>query len=182
MEDIRIDRRFHCDPEKAEFLSDEIIGLRESYDWLVERMKKRIGEPPEGATYPIWAWHTRDGKHKKPDLRHRGYNEPGISCVCIELEIDDNQVLLSDFDGWHFALGNYYYVQGGSEAESDRLDVWLDGLATEVREQEIKASWEQIFNVSPVVSDWCPVGEFIQATFWELKIEQVKHVQYFVAR
>ncbi|MEW3584057.1 DUF3841 domain-containing protein, partial [[Clostridium] symbiosum] len=40
-------------------------------------------------------------------------------CVCIEFEIDDNKVLLSDFDGWHFVLSNGYYDQSGSEDEAE---------------------------------------------------------------
>lgn len=173
---------FRCDPKKADFINDDTISFRESYEWLVAYMKLRIGEPPDGVAYPIWAWHTRDWKHKKPDLRHRGFNEPGTECVCIEFEINDDQVLLSDFDGWHFVLGNCYYDQSGSKEESDRLDKWLDSISIEAREQEIKKSWEQIFNITPVISDWCSVGEYIQATLWELRIEEVKRVQFFRAR
>ena len=115
------DKVFHCDPEKSVLISDAdaTLSFKEPYDWIVRQMMQRIGEEPEGVKYPIWAWHTRNWENKKPDLRCCGYNEPGTKCVCIEFEIDDNKVLLSDFDGWHFVLSNGYYDQSGSEDEAE---------------------------------------------------------------
>ena len=31
--------------------------FRDSYDWMVEQMKKRIGNPPDGVELPVWAWY-----------------------------------------------------------------------------------------------------------------------------
>lgn len=178
------DKVFHCDPEKSVLISDAdaTLSFKEPYDWIVRQMMQRIGEEAEGVKYPIWAWHTRNWEHKKPDLRCCGYNEPGTKCVCIEFEIDDNKVLLSDFDGWHFVLSNGYYDQSGSEDEAERLDKWLDSLPKTIRQKEILKSWEKIFAITPLKSDWCPVGQYIQATFWELRIEQVTKTQFFKAR
>ena len=39
------------------------------YDWLVAQMKKRIGPPPEGVKYPVWAWYRWSLTKKRPDLR-----------------------------------------------------------------------------------------------------------------
>ena len=55
---------YHCDFEKS-FLND----CRDQYDWLVRQMKHRIGAPPEGVSYPVWAWYMWEGVRKKPDLR-----------------------------------------------------------------------------------------------------------------
>ena len=90
--------------------------------------------------------------------------------------------MLSDFDGWHFVLSNVYYDQSGSEDEAERLDKWLDSLPKTIRQKEILKSWEKIFAITPLKSDWCPVGQYIQATFWELRIEQVTKTQFFKAR
>jgi hypothetical protein len=40
---------------------------RFEYDWMVEQMRIRIGNPPPGVRYPVWAWHQWEGKRKKPD-------------------------------------------------------------------------------------------------------------------
>ena len=90
----------------------------EMYNWLVLQMKKRIGDPPEGVIYPVWAWHTQRSKRHKPDLRSErwanGYD--GEKFVCLEIEVPDEQVLLSDFDLWSLIL--------------------LDSIITETEEEE----------------------------------------------
>ena len=47
-------------------------GFGNSYQWMTEQMKKRIGEPPEGVLFPVWAWYQWDGKRKRPDMRVHG--------------------------------------------------------------------------------------------------------------
>ena len=90
------------------------------YNWLVLQMKKRIGDPPEGVIYPVWAWHTQRWKRHKPDLRSErwanGYD--GEKFVCLEIEVPDEQVLLSDFDLWSLIL--------------------LDSIITETEEEDHK--------------------------------------------
>ena len=41
---------YHCDFEKSIF-----TFCKKQYDWLVRRMKDKIGPPPEGVSYPVWA-------------------------------------------------------------------------------------------------------------------------------
>lgn len=173
---------YRCDPAKACFIYDEKISFRDQYIWLVKQMKQCIGDPPQGVSYPVWAWYIFDSKNKKPDLRLSGYRQPGEQSVCIEVEIPKEKVLLSDFDGWHFVLGHYYYIGGGSEEESDRIDRWLSNLSETEQNKEIESSWLSIFNIEPVESDWSPVGHYVQGTFWELRMEQVVKVQFFKAR
>lgn len=90
------------------------------YNRLVLQMKKRIGDPPEGVIYPVWAWHTQCSKRHKPDLRSErwanGYD--GEKFVCLEIEVPDEQVLLSDFDLWSLIL--------------------LDSIITETEEEDHK--------------------------------------------
>ena len=78
----------------------------EKYKWLIDQMEKRIGPAPDGVSYPVWAWYIQSWKHKKPDLRiERWANGPGNEqYVCIEVELPDDQVLLSDFDAWCILL------------------------------------------------------------------------------
>lgn len=91
---------YRCDPKLSSMPEPEFV---EKYDWLIRQMKKRIGSPPQGIVYPVWAWYKQNGKHKKPDLRGErwGYGPGDEDYTCIEFEIQDDQVLLSDFDSWH---------------------------------------------------------------------------------
>jgi hypothetical protein len=57
-----------ADPDKAFCHGDK--NCTRAYKWMVTQMEKRIGAKPEGVTYPVWAWHTQEYKHKKPDFRH----------------------------------------------------------------------------------------------------------------
>lgn len=74
--------------------------FEDSYLWMAEQMKKRIGEPPEGVIFPVWAWYQWEGMRKRLDMRVHGRNwgEKGTPIVLLTIEVPDNLVLLSDFD------------------------------------------------------------------------------------
>lgn len=171
-----------CNPKKAMYISDKEVSFKESYDWLVSEMEKRIGKRPAGVSYPIWAWHTRDWKYKKPDLRQAGYDTPGTKCVCIEFEIPDNQVVLSDYDTWHFILNDWYFDNSKNEEEWESKHKYYDSLCPEKKLEKKLKSWQNVFNISPYSSDWFCRGRYIQATFWILKLSQVRKVQFFTAK
>ena len=152
-----------------------------AYDWLntyLEKKEKR----PEDVSYPIWAWYRRDSKEKKPDLRHAGYETSGTKCVCIELEVPDDIVLLSDFDYWHWVLNNWWLDDSTNEEEWDKNQEWFETLSREEQEKLKRKSWEKIFDISIIDNGWQKKGQYVQAVFWELKKEYVKKVQYFTAR
>lgn len=163
-------------------LSLNCKDFKNAYDWLVVKMKERIGKPM-GVNYPVWAWHTRDWKHKKPDLRESGYETKGMECVCIEIEIPDNQVVLSDFTAWHFVLNKSYLNQKCySEEIFDRDQAWLDSLSPQDRYKVIINSWNNIFDIQPFSNGFLEKGRYIQATFWVLRKRDIKKVQFFKAR
>ena len=165
-----------CNPKKAMYISDKEVSFKSSYDWLIPEMEKRIGKRPKGVSYPVWAWHTRDWQHKKPDLRQAGYDTPGTKCVCIELEIPDNQVVLTDYDIWHFVLNSWYFDGSYSEEEWEKLHAKYDRLNKDVRERIKIQSWQKVFDVSPFENEWCQRGRYVQATFWVLYLKDVKDV------
>lgn len=86
------------------------------YNWMAEQMKKRIGlSILEDIKYPIWAWYQWSGiKQKKPDLRFSGYLEKGTKGVLLELEVEPENVLLSDFEDFNTIL-NYGYISDNEE-------------------------------------------------------------------
>lgn len=55
---------YFCDPARS-----SMPEFTDMYEWLIRQMKQRIGPPPAGVAYPVWAWYMQNGKHRKPDLR-----------------------------------------------------------------------------------------------------------------
>jgi hypothetical protein len=169
------------------------------YDWLFKEMVKRIGAPPElSIKYPIWAWYQSDGKRQKPDMRRSSHSAKGEHVVRMTIEVDDKDVVFSDFDLYHYPL-NYWHLPL-NEDESEYMDekypsLYFDQMS--IRELLLQPSkdplfcdimlksWERIFNLS-LEDDGYIFGSIkektIQATMWQLKIENVIKVEEFIAR
>jgi hypothetical protein len=164
-----------------------------AYQWMSEQTRMRLGSPPTHSTWPVWAWYQWQGeKRKKPDLRSRWHLPKGKRGVCIEFEIDENKVLLSDFRLWHYAL-NYWYLPK-SESDGEKFEATLERhhlsffktmpLPEPKFHQAIITSWQRIFDL-----DWVAKGlsepkaeKSIQATLWEIRREQVRTVREFIVR
>lgn len=176
-QNLQREKIIHADFTKSAYAdSDE---FHRAYDWLVAQMRVRIGEPPAGVTYPFWAWHTIDWQHRRPDLRtteFRAYDEPS---VCLELEIPDEQVLLSDEEKWHLVLGESYLSHASSESEFEQEWHWIDQLPSTEQLAVKQQSWQKIFDMMPVKDGWQQRGRYIQATFWELRLADVVAVRHF---
>lgn len=175
---LKKDGVFHCDQDKSIYGED----YKAPYAWMVDQMNRKGITRPEGCSLPVWAWYRHNWKEKKPDLRRIGLGEPGARTVCIEIEIPDEEVLLSDFDIWHYVLNDMWFDRSRNEAEFDERHEWFDRLAPEEQKALKKQSWENIFDIEPYEDDWVTKGRYVQAVFWELRREQVKKVQYFTAR
>lgn len=170
-----------------------------AYNWMIEQMKIRLKiKRPNDSVYPVWAWYQWCGVDKrKPDLRYSGYGEKGTKLYRIEFEIEDDQVLLSDFDLFHFVL-NYWYIPKNEkehnvfEEKMDKNSITLLDLQDFNKNSEeinslrykIEKSWDLIFDL-----DWydeyitSPKHEkSIQAVFWELQWNQVNDIKEFIAR
>ena len=153
--------------------------LPHAYSWLAREMTKRVGPPPQGVDYPVWAWYMQNGRHKKPDLRSERwcYGPGDEDYCCIELEIVPQRVLLSDFDVWHGVLNN------GLISDTEEEDVALEAFHASLSDEEKTAykekNWERVFDISPLSNNWTTRGEWVQATFWELRREDVRAVRFF---
>ena len=173
--------KFICDPEKSYWKDDEYF--QRAYSWMMAQMYLHNITRPKNALSPIWAWHTHNWKHKKPDLRRSEFGRRGKKYVCIELEIPDNKVLLSDHYGWHCVLNNDYNNPARTEEKweilNDRFESIRQGY---VRELVKIASWDKIFDVEPFENEFVSNGKYIQAVFWEIKKENIIKVQEFTAR
>jgi len=149
----------------------------------VEQMISHVGPPPIGVKHPFWAWHTLERKRQKPDLRRREFRAYNGDQSCIELEIPDEDVLLSNEDMWHIVLNDGYYGDCSNEQEYEAEDAWYGRLAPVEQICVKQKSWEKIFDVfPPFENEWENHGKYIQATFWELRLEQVVAVRHFKGR
>jgi hypothetical protein len=111
----------------------------------------------------------------RPDLRHRGYLPKGTPGVLVELELDGERILRSDFDLWHYALNGWYLPKSladerGFEAHPDR--------------RRIAPSWRRMFDL-----EWrnrrytaARAAKSIQGVTWELRPQDVRRSTSFVAR
>lgn len=156
-----------------------------AYHWMAEQMRKRIGEPPiEGIEYPLWAWYQYDSaKKNKPPRSPKDVSE-GVSAY-MEIEIPEDEVLLSDFDDWHSPL-NRGPVRNWKEIwKKIDLQDKIAGRSLDLMDypqdlrQEIEDSWEGIFEL-----DIREKGvrhkrnKSIQATFWALYPENIVSVEF----
>ncbi|MCC8437628.1 DUF3841 domain-containing protein [Brevibacillus sp. M2.1A] len=139
----------------------------EEYEWMIHQMKKRLSNY-EG-DYPVWLW------VNKPDLRNTGYFESGVKFVRIKVELDEQEVLLSDYDEWHMVLNHDYLANSEQEYEE-----YHQGKGTISKEE----SWERIFAWDRKRdSSWDIDGDReLQGTTGKINLANVKSVEYFIAR
>ena len=138
------------------------------YNWMSQQMRMRISEPPHGVQYPVWLWHTWEGKRKRPDMRKSAYAAPHTPIVLLTVEIPDEMVLLSDFDRWNIVMNGCYVAVGADDDSPHSL-------------KEICESWNRIFDVS-CVNSYYSFSLSIQATVWEIRKEWIKKAEFFTAR
>ena len=180
----------YVDPKQSEILIDSErearAGLKwtfkDSYDWMVSMMdENNIKGRNENTFYPWWAWHTYDGKNKKPDLRRSTFGKRGRRCVCIELEIPDDEVLLTSYTWWHDVLMDCecWLIDVDTSSCNDFDTIWkihhdvLKHLTPEEYERYKKDTWKKIINHD---------DKYIQATFWCLRLNNVIKVQEFICK
>ena len=64
--------------------------------------------------------------------------------------------------------GNYWLLQ-------EKIDAWLQSLPPDEWAVKESKSWERIFDKDDTINDW----EYVQATFWELRADQIKSVRKY---
>ena len=179
-ENLCADGVLRCKTELAEWLNED--NFRFAYDWLVEQMKRRVSKPPQGTTYPIWAWYRLDGKPAKVDFRNREFNNYRGEHYALTIDIPDEQILLSDEENWHFVLNNWYLSEAQNEFDYEKAETNLDALPPDEKQRVKEESWECIFDINKFENDWHRRGYYVQATFWELRKEQVIMARKFIGR
>lgn len=161
--------KYHCDGSKSENLESD--KFRKAYTWLVKKMKEKIGKAPEGVEYPVWAWAF------KPDLRKSCWNTPGKKCVRIEFEIDEKDLFFTDYTNWHCALNSFPFFDIEDDEEWEVKYRELCRLRGNEYTVALEKSWEDF-----IYQELPENVRLAQITFWELRKEQIKKVDYFIAR
>ena len=169
-----------------------------AYVWMAEQMEHRLTTPrPSKDTMPIWVWWQWWSDRRRPDLRASGHLPKGTRGVRIECKVQDERVLLSDFELWHFVL-NYGYLPK-TEEEDEEFDEELTAAGLSLTgcslgnplpnaeyRQRIEQSWERIFDLTWTDPDHAIVSRTrdrsIQGTMWELLLEDVVDAKEFTAR
>ena len=114
--------------------------------------------------------------------RRGGLSKRGKKSLCIEIEIPDEKVFLTDFDAWHFILNNTFIPTALNEKDWEEEWNNYDKMSAKEKERYKLNSWNAVFNFSPYKSDWMHRGRYIQGTFWQLKKEDIVKVQFFTAK
>lgn len=155
--------------------------FKQAYNWI--RKKMNI------TNYPIWAWYKFEGKIGPRDMRCSGYAKRGTELIQIEFDADDNDVILSDFELFHYVL-NYWYLPNNEEDDDKFIDKYerngftlhdVQNLEMETEflrliRREIEESWDKILDINKN-SSTC-----IQACVKELNINQVSNITRFRAK
>ena len=142
-----------------------------AYEFMVYEMKKRLPAPTSpDCAFPIWGWYKSLGKNppsKHLDGIHRGN-------IRLRIEIDEERVLLSDFDMFAYLYcGGLYFKEKPEDDEFvekhlfDPIEVFYPNM-------------EQIFTLHRKrKTDYAESYRkaTIQGTFWELFLEDVTEIK-----
>ena len=165
--------------------ADEPRFIR-AYHWMAEQMRQRIGEPPiKGIEFPMWAWYQYNSAKSNKPTRSLHDADDGLSAY-MEIEIPDQDVILSDFNAWHAVLNE------GPIDDWKRIFKKIDQLEKEAGrrlffddypldlQKEMEKSWEGVFDLDRWKKEkYCRHRRnlSIQATFWLLKPEHIVSVE-----
>lgn len=151
---------YRCDITKSD-LFEEYDAFRRAYNWMSKQMEQRIGKAEfakdsKERVYPVWVWYKWNNKNVRPDLRYTEFRHRETAEYLLELEIPDNEIVLSDFDDWHFVLNGVPLDDG-----DDGDDIFMT------------QSWESIFD---------NMHDYVQGSIWQIKKEYLVKAKYCQAR
>ena len=158
-----------------------------AYHWMADQMRQRIGEPPiNDIKFPMWAWYQyNSAKSNKPPRSPLDIQE-GVSAY-MEIQIPDNEVLLSCFSNWYNVLWqcpltDWKRIDKKAELLEKEAgkELIFDDYPVEIQ-KEIEKSWEAIFDLNrrdKEVGRTHKRNRSIQATFWMLKPEHIISVEF----
>lgn len=163
---IKDNHCYHPDPNNLDVMSHLDQDFADAYNWLINQFNQQIPKPNQG-TIPIWWWLDNG-------VRPKEFQEdipPKPVKVIIEANYPKNQVLLSNFEKWHYVLNKWYLpddINNNSDEYYNKIDQWFDHLSSYQQQIEMQESWQQIFNLD----DQWP----IQANTWSIDLVNINKV------
>lgn len=168
---------YPCDVQIIkDHLTDKFLH---SYDWMVKKMYQN-GVNNSKTLYPFWGWAIFDYSKNLDDVAidsWKAYSGYSTNKVIIKMDIPDNEVLLSDYNMWHCVLNNIYCNNMTTEQTYDDLNDAYDKLPPNYKYFEMVTSWDNIFNITEFTNEFCNVGRYVQATFWEINPKNIIYIK-----
>lgn len=137
--------------------------FRKGYKWMMSQVK--IKYPKWVCEHPIWVWTER------PDLRKWVREVDDVAphvkeMVLIEFNVPDQDVLLSNFDLWHFVLNGHEIPYKGVKAKT------------------MEESWERIFlttpeQLAPVIEEIGDISYKVQGLVEKIDMSQIVSIKPF---
>lgn len=176
---------YSCDPTKSEILTSDVSKLFiPAYEYMSTKLSE-LTPAPENVVYPVWSWLIVDEEEIENILSDETYQCEYV----LELDVPDDEVLLSDFEQFHQVLNDSpcfshkevrdYCVErncndydiaksGGMWCDTHGYE-FFDSLDEYTREEKI-ASWDKYVFCKDESQ-----GR-VQACFWQIKPEYVVNV------
>ena len=166
---------------------------RVQYDWMANQMRKRIGEPPfPEIKYPVWVWlQYNSRKDPVPPMSPKDIHPEENEAVMLELEVPDDEVLLSDLDLWLLPLNSWsisgkredklLYKELGEYENTHGKCYQMHEYPPTIR-QKILDSWERVFDLDihdRYIATSKRQNRSIQGTIWYLREEWIKVAHIF---
>lgn len=150
-----------------------------AYQWITDQMAKKIKPRNNIDPVPIFGWYTQNGKPGVTNLK-LPMNQYQQDMILLELDIPDNEIVLSDYALWFDVLNNVSCIPAKTEREAKTRDfIHYKGITKlfPKKYQVLKEkSWENIFCdafTEKVDTSWRRYGFDIQATFWEIRSDMI---------
>jgi hypothetical protein len=184
---------FYAEPRKQSdhWLNEGGQSTLPAYDWLCEQMEQRGLTRPASDVYPVWAWFQWAGPARRcPDLRNSQLKAWAKTerQVLMTLEVPDNEVLLHDYEAWHFALNYWHLARPRAGANFERRCQALGlspyrqkPLPDQALHAELVRSWQAILDLraARAVLDTKVKDQIVQATFWRIEPPQLRRAVEF---
>lgn len=172
-------------------------GFKESYEWMKHQMIKRGIYPQHHDDDLFWGWaYSGDRGKKQVDLRVRRHQNKGL--YLLDIEKSEKDLLLSDFDFWHFVL-NYWPLSTSLKEEKywDKVssinNFYIEKPIKDLFiHEQLSQSWNSIFELEfkdnafyyklhKLKQKYLNIYKqkiLVQATFWSIKLEEVKNIRF----
>ena len=162
-----------------------IYDWRMAYDFMANKLEQKYSKDhfPYDIKYPRWAYYMWEGKRNLSNMNKLMETETGYFLV---INIPKEQVLLSDFDNWHYCLNKWYLPK--SEQDFNIFEEMCDKHKinyTHLFDIDNPSEYEQNLQ-NMVISSWDNIFDLefpnmvvegnersVQACFWVLYDNQI---------